>query len=80
MAEVPGGDTALHIAPHSTRAFAIRVRDLYGNGWSVDPRMNVPGRYRLQLLLVDRFDETSIFHTPAVQLESVIGPTCLGIR
>jgi hypothetical protein len=74
MAEVPGGEAALHIGAHSTRAFAINAHDLYGNGWSIDPRMNVPGTYRLQLLLVDPFKETMIFHTPAIRIESVVGP------
>jgi|GEM_PF-3501516 len=73
-AELPGGETALHLAPHSRRVFAIRAHDLYGNGWSIDPRMNVPGRYRLQLLVLDRYNDTVIYDTPAVQIESVVGP------
>lgn len=76
-AELLGGETALHLAPHSERTFAISARNLYGNGWSVDPRINVPGSYRLQLLLLDHVDETAIYATPAIQLESVIGPVLL---
>jgi hypothetical protein len=74
-AELPGDEAALRLAPHSSRTFAFNAESIYGTGWSVDPRWQAPGRYRLQLLLTDRITEEVIFHTHAMQLESVIGPT-----
>jgi hypothetical protein len=74
-AELPGDEAALRLAPHSSRTFAFNAESIYGTGWSVDPRWQAPGRYRLQLLLTDRITEEVIFHTHAMQLESAIGPT-----
>ena len=40
--------------------------------WFYDPRLHVPGQYRLQVLLLDAIDNVLIESTPAARLESVV--------
>src|SRR5206468_222104 len=41
-----------------------------GPGWFDDVRLNVPGTYRLQLLLLDSLSDQFVWSTPLVELAS----------
>src|SRR6476660_7221539 len=70
-AVLPDGDR--RIPPHSRRYFVFPAHNLEQSaGWFWDPRLNVPGTYRLQVLFVDRYNEEEVFHTRALDLERAL--------
>lgn len=59
------------VPAHGRKIFLFAAADIErAAGWFADPRLQVPGSYRLELLLTDQVPEEELAHVPAVQLES----------
>lgn len=67
------GDLPAKVAAHSSREIVFRSYALDRvAGWFYDARLNVPGTYRLQLLMLDSFSETTVSRADALSIESVL--------
>ncbi|HEY0370579.1 MAG TPA: hypothetical protein VGD79_01175 [Thermoanaerobaculia bacterium] len=61
------------VPAHGRKTFLFPAADIErAAGWFADPRIHIPGSYRLELLLADRLPEEELAHAAAVQLESVV--------
>lgn len=67
------GDSTVTVAARSSREIVFRSYALDRvPGWFYDARLNLPGTYRLQLLMLDKFSETAVSHADALNLETVV--------
>lgn len=67
------GELPAKIEARSRHEFVFRSYSLDGvPGWFYDARLNTPGTYRLQLLMLDSFSESAVFKADALTIENAM--------